>query len=150
MVRQTLKTLHFWSVSDNFETLCIKTLINTYSKHSKLLFLFWTFPTPANGTLQALRNYILCIIRMWSLICSLRVYISSHFLPILLKNYFFLPALFVFSSLYVLNLMSICIEFKKIVYLMSDKLTKIIIIIWMILFIKLQSALWFCSHLTET
>ena len=31
--------------------------------------------------LKELRNYILCIIRVWSLLCSVRVYISLHFLP---------------------------------------------------------------------
>ena len=35
-------------------------------------------------SLKELRNCILCIICVWSLFCSVRVYISLHFLPILL------------------------------------------------------------------
>ena len=31
--------------------------------------------------LKELRNFILCIIRVWLLFCSIRVYISLHFLP---------------------------------------------------------------------
>ena len=33
--------------------------------------------------LKELRNCILCIVSVWSLFCSVRVYISLHFLPIL-------------------------------------------------------------------
>ena len=34
------------------------------------------------GLLKELRNFILCIIPVWSLFCSVRVYISLHFAPI--------------------------------------------------------------------
>ena len=40
---------------------------------------------------KELWNCISCIIRMWLLFCSIRVYISPHFLPFLLRNYSFLP-----------------------------------------------------------
>ena len=36
--------------------------------------------------LKELRNCILCIICVWSLFCSIRVYTSQHFLPILFGN----------------------------------------------------------------
>ena len=36
--------------------------------------------------LKELRNRISRIIRFWSLFCSIRVYASLHFLPILLEN----------------------------------------------------------------
>ena len=36
--------------------------------------------------LKELRNCIPRIIRVWSLICSIQVYIGLHFLPILLEN----------------------------------------------------------------
>ena len=42
------------------------------------------------------RNCTLRIIRVWKLFCSLLVYTSLHFLPILLENYF--CALFLFSA----------------------------------------------------
>ena len=35
-----------------------------------------------NLILKKVRNCILCIIRVWSLYCSVRVYTSLHFLPI--------------------------------------------------------------------
>ena len=38
-------------------------------------------------SLKELRNRISRIIRLWSLLCSIRVYASLHFLPILLENY---------------------------------------------------------------
>ena len=38
------------------------------------------------GVLKELRNRISRIIRLWSLFCSIRVYPSLHFLPILLEN----------------------------------------------------------------
>ena len=41
---------------------------------------------PWNINLKELWNCILCIICMWSLFCSVRVYISLQFLPILLEN----------------------------------------------------------------
>ena len=37
-----------------------------------------------NSPLKELRNCILFIIRVWSLFCSVRVYATLHFLPILL------------------------------------------------------------------
>ena len=49
------------------------------------------------------RNCISRIIRVWSLFCSMRVYTSLHFLPILLENYFGLSELFVFCLF--------CVEF---------------------------------------
>ena len=39
-----------------------------------------------DGPLKELRNCILCIIRVQSLICSIRVCVSLHFVPILLEN----------------------------------------------------------------
>ena len=39
-----------------------------------------------DGPLKELRNCILCIIRVRSLICSIRVCVSLDFLPILLEN----------------------------------------------------------------
>ena len=46
--------------------------------------------------LKELRNCILCIIRVWLLFCSVRVYISLHFLPILLAKLRFSLSLFWF------------------------------------------------------
>ena len=43
-----------------------------------------------NEVLKELRNCISRIIRVWSLFCSIRVYTSLHFLPILLVNYLIL------------------------------------------------------------
>ena len=36
--------------------------------------------------LKELRNCILCVICVWPLFCSIRVYASLHFLPIFLEN----------------------------------------------------------------
>ena len=36
--------------------------------------------------LKELRSFISRIIRLWSLICSIRVYVSLHFRQILLEN----------------------------------------------------------------
>ena len=47
--------------------------------------------------LQELRNCILCIIPVWSLFCSVRVYKSLHFLPILLVKLGFVFLCFSFS-----------------------------------------------------
>ena len=41
---------------------------------------------PVSLLLKELRNCILRNIRVWSLFCSVRVYISLYFLPILLEN----------------------------------------------------------------
>ena len=48
------------------------------------------------GTLKELRNCILCIIRVQSLFCSVGVYISLHFLPILLVKLAFNLSVFLF------------------------------------------------------
>ena len=40
-----------------------------------------------NIFLKELRNRILCIICACSLFCSIWIYVSLHFLPILLKNF---------------------------------------------------------------
>ena len=47
--------------------------------------------------LQELRNCILCIIPVWSLFCSVRVYKRLHFLPILLVKLGFVFLCFSFS-----------------------------------------------------
>ena len=63
--------------------------------------------------LMELRNCILCIILMWSLFCSVRVYINLYFLPILfVKLGFRLSALafHVFTSL-VLSFYYFCSSF---------------------------------------
>ena len=55
--------------------------------------------------LKELRNCILCIIRVWSLFCSVRVDISLHFLPIpLLKLGFNLSEFWSIVFLYLLFL----------------------------------------------
>ena len=43
-------------------------------------------PIKETNWLKELRNCISSIIRLWSLFCSIRVYASLHFLPILLEN----------------------------------------------------------------
>ena len=45
--------------------------------------------------LKELRNCILCIIRVWSLFCSVRVYMSLHFLSLHYISLYFLPILLV-------------------------------------------------------
>ena len=63
-----------------------------YQQASKILFTF--VPSKQFGqlinisphSLKELRHYILHIIRKWSLFCSIRVYVSLHFLPFLLEN----------------------------------------------------------------
>ena len=44
-------------------------------------------PIPNFFSLKELRNRISRIIRLWSLLCSIRLYTRLHFLPILLENY---------------------------------------------------------------
>ena len=47
--------------------------------------------------LKELRNCILRIIRLWSVFCSVLVYISLHFLPILLVFIFFVDVSLAFN-----------------------------------------------------
>ena len=47
-----------------------------------------------------LENSILCIIRVWSVICSVRVYISLHCLPIILVKLCFLLSCFCIFDFY--------------------------------------------------
>ena len=72
-----------------------------------------------NITLKELRNFILCIIHVGSLFCSVRVYISLHFLPIIFVKLGFVFLCFSFSCfcifgfqllvlLYVLNWIFSC------------------------------------------
>ena len=49
-----------------------------------------TFLAQLVSILMELRNRMSPIIRLWSLFCSIRVYTSLHFLPILLENWFFI------------------------------------------------------------
>ena len=42
-----------------------------------------------DNTLKGAPKSYLCIIRVWSLICSVQDYLSLHFLPIVLENLFF-------------------------------------------------------------
>ena len=56
--------------------------------------------------LKELRNCILCITRAWLLFCSIRIYISLHFLLILLKIQFHIFLRSVFFVCCVLNSMS--------------------------------------------
>ena len=59
--------------------------------------------------LKDLRNCILCVIQVWSVFYSVRVYISLHFIPILLVKLSFRPLrVYIFGFeffilLYVLN-----------------------------------------------
>ena len=50
-----------------------------------------------SATSKELRNFILRIICLWSLFCSIQVYASQHFLPILLEASFFVYQCFLFS-----------------------------------------------------
>ena len=65
---------------------------------TKTMFLICLNLSQNHITLKDLRNSILCTILVWSLLYSIRVYISLYFLPFLLENQLFcLSALFVFS-----------------------------------------------------
>ena len=69
-----------------------------------------------NYELKDLRNCILCLISVWSLFCSVRVYISLHFLPmILVKLDFRLSVFWFFVFLYLWVLIfsfALCFEFN--------------------------------------
>ena len=65
--------------------------------------------------LKELRNCILCIIPVWSLICSLRVYKSLYFLPILLIKLDFPLSMFQFFVFLFLILRSFALSFEFIV-----------------------------------
>ena len=89
----------------------LKTLINTlvlprpFSYVKKLTFSFFVtkFET-ISYSLRELRNYILRIIRLWSLSFSVRVYLILNFLPIILgKQFFIFLCLICFRLLGVLN-----------------------------------------------
>ena len=60
-----------------------KLWIRTRIPHPLPSFLTW-FNEVWFSKLKELRNCILRIIRVWSVFCSVQVYISLHFLPILL------------------------------------------------------------------
>ena len=73
-----------------FETLEIQ-IVYTSSKHVFYSVQYLT------SILKELRNCILCIIPVWSLFCSIRVYKSLHFLQILLVKLGFVFLCFGFS-----------------------------------------------------
>ena len=69
--------------------LCVGfSILDSVSFSLKLIFLFKKCMDSL--TLKVLRNRISRIIRLRSLFCSIRVYVSLHFLPILLENWFFI------------------------------------------------------------
>ena len=61
--------------------------------------------------LEGLQNYILCIISVWSILGSVRLYKCLHFLPILLVKlsfHFSMFQCFVFLFLYVFLFLHLC------------------------------------------
>ena len=69
--------------------------------------------------LKELQNCILCVVGVWSLFCSVRVYIILHFLPILLVKLSFRLSmfwLFIFLFLWFLDFSFsvLCFEFNVI------------------------------------
>ena len=61
--------------------------------------------------LEGLQNYILCIISVWSILCSVRLYKCLYFLPILLVKlsfHFSMFQCFVFLFLYVFLFLHLC------------------------------------------
>ena len=64
--------------------------------------------------LKELRNFILYIIHAWSLFCSLQIYISLHFLPIILKKLAFCFSVFCVFCLICFELEVIFIDFYNI------------------------------------
>ena len=78
---------------------------------------------------KQLWNYILCILSARSLLCSLRIYISLHSLPILLKNQFFVFLCSMFFAFFVLNSMTSLQTFHV-----------------LLMFTWVQSTVSFCSH----
>ena len=81
-------------------------------------------------TLKELRNYILCIFSLWSLFCSVRVYIRLHFLPMILVKLVF--RLSVFSFFVFLYLWLSIFSFTLCLNSMS--------------FQRLNNIVLFCSH----
>ena len=70
--------------------------------------------------LKGLRSCILCIIRVWSVFCLVRIYISLHFLPFLMVKLgcFRLSCFYIFGFsfyvlLYVLSLTCIIREYNR-------------------------------------
>ena len=86
----------------------------------------------AKINLKGLRNCILCIIRVWSLFCSARVYISLHFLPVLLVKLGFRLSVFQFVVfLYLwLSIFSFALCFELNVFLKDIVLSGNIIIMF--------------------
>ena len=81
--------------------------------------------------LKELRNCLLRTSLEWPLFCSIRVYTSLYFLPILLENLFFcLPAVFVITA---------CSEFHVLFINFLNICTTIIYIV---------GVMCFCSHLS--
>ena len=78
----------------------LQTMIEFLDHHLCLKGTLSTWPKiliKKSNTLKELRNYILCIIQVWSLFCSVPVNTCSYFLPILLvKLGFFLSVFFMF------------------------------------------------------
>ena len=78
-------------MSDHFTTLWSKSLMIKTSGNSvrvKFITMFATYRIVKGfHVLKVLRNGVLCIICVWLLFCSARVYISLHFLPVILVNY---------------------------------------------------------------
>ena len=62
--------------------------------------------------LKELQNCILCIIPVWSLFCSVQVYKSLHFLPILLVKLGFCLSMFQFFVFLFLYLCSFVLSFE--------------------------------------
>ena len=65
--------------------------------------------------LYVISIYILCIICMWSLFCSVRVYVSLHFLPSFLEDQvFFFPCFGFYVYVFGVQLLffALCFEFN--------------------------------------
>ena len=71
--------------------------------------------------LKELQNCILCVIPVWSLFCSVRVYKGLHFLSILLVKLGFRLSMFYFFVFLFLHLCSfaLCFEFNVLIDLIT-------------------------------
>ena len=96
LTRQTVFKMKIWKLFTGFSRkLRIRTI--WFAKVSTVaLIQTIKICSAIKKAIKELRNCISRIIRVWSLFCSLWVYTSLHFLPILLENYF--CALFLFSA----------------------------------------------------